>query len=55
MQNGKELWISLIYFAMKNPVDQVHSAWTGRRGSGPLWTEAAQTRPCSGALLAPGA
>jgi hypothetical protein len=29
MQNGKELWISRIYFPMKNPVDRVYGAWTG--------------------------
>jgi hypothetical protein len=41
----------LIYFSIGNvTVDRVHGTWTGRRGSGPPWTEAAQTRGCSGAL-----
>jgi hypothetical protein len=55
MQNGKELWISRIYFPMKNPVDRVYGAWTGRRGSGPPWTEAARTKGLGGALPALGA
>jgi hypothetical protein len=41
----------LIYFSIGNAtVDRVHGTWTGRRGSGPPWTEVAQTRGCSGAL-----
>jgi hypothetical protein len=42
MQNGKELWISQIFFPMENLVDRFYGAWTGRRGSGPPWTEAAR-------------
>jgi hypothetical protein len=52
MQNGKELWISHIYFPMENLVDQMHGAWTRRRGSGPPWTEAAWPKGRSGALPA---
>jgi hypothetical protein len=44
MQNGKELWISQIYFSMENPMDRVHGAWIGRHGLGPPWTEAARWR-----------
>jgi hypothetical protein len=55
MQNGKELWISRIYFPIENPVDRVHGVWIGRHGSGPWWTEAVRTRGHSGALLACGA
>jgi hypothetical protein len=36
-------------------MDRVHGAWTGRRGSGPPWTEAARTRGCGGAMPAHGA
>jgi hypothetical protein len=43
-----------IYFSTENPVDRVHSAWTGRCSLGPLWTEAARTRGCGGALSAHG-
>jgi hypothetical protein len=43
MQNGKELWISRIYFPMVNPMDRVHDAWTRWHDSGP-------SRGCSGAL-----
>jgi hypothetical protein len=50
MQNGKELWISQIYFLMENLVDRVHGTWTGRCGSSLSWTEAAQTRGRGGAL-----
>jgi hypothetical protein len=50
MQNGKELWISRIYFPMENPVAQVHGAWTGWRDLSPSWTEAARTRGHGGAL-----
>jgi hypothetical protein len=32
MQNGRELWISWIYFPMENLVDRVHVAWIGWRG-----------------------
>jgi hypothetical protein len=35
---------------MKNLVDRVHGEWSGRRGSGPWWTEVAQTRWRGGAL-----
>jgi hypothetical protein len=52
MQNGKELWISQIYFPMEHLMDQVHGAWTGRRGSGPPWTEVAQTKGHGYALAA---
>jgi hypothetical protein len=38
MQNGKELWISQIYFSTENPVDRVNDAWTGQHGSGPRRT-----------------
>jgi hypothetical protein len=31
-------------------VDPVHGAWTERCDSGPLWTEAAQTRGHGGAF-----
>jgi hypothetical protein len=54
MQNGKELWISHIYFAMENLMDRVHGAWTERRSSGPPWIEAARTRGRSSALVACG-
>jgi hypothetical protein len=54
MQNGKELWISQIYFLIKNLMDRVHDAWTGRRGLGRPWTEAARIRGCGGALVVRG-
>jgi hypothetical protein len=50
MQNGKELWISQIYFPMENLVDRVHNAWIGQHGLGPPWTEAARTKGRGGAL-----
>jgi hypothetical protein len=52
MQNGRELWISHIYFPMENPVDRVHGAWIGWRDSGPPWTEVTRTKGHGGALLA---
>jgi hypothetical protein len=54
MQNGTKLWISQIYFLMKNPVDRVHGAWIMWRGSGPPSTEAARTKGRGGALSAHG-
>jgi hypothetical protein len=54
MQNSKELCISQIYFPMENPMDWVNGAWTGQRGLGPPWTEAARTSGHSGALAARG-
>jgi hypothetical protein len=36
-------------------MDRVHGAWTGQRGSGPPWTEAAWTGGRGGALLTRGA
>jgi hypothetical protein len=43
------------YFSMGNSVDLVHHLWTGRRGSGPWWTETTQTRGWGGAMSACGA
>jgi hypothetical protein len=54
MQNGKELWNSRIYFPMENLMERVHGLWTGQRGSGPPWIEAAQTRGRGGAWAAHG-
>jgi hypothetical protein len=39
---------------MENPMDQVHDAWTGWRGSGPPWTEVARTRGRGYALASRG-
>jgi hypothetical protein len=55
MQNGKELWISQIYFPKENPVDWVHGVWTGWRGSSPSWIDKAQTGGHNGAMPAWGA
>jgi hypothetical protein len=30
MQNCKELWISRIYFPMKNPMDRARATWVDR-------------------------
>jgi hypothetical protein len=54
MENGKEFWISQIYFPMENLMDRVHGAWTGRRGLGLPWTEAAWTRGQGGTLATRG-
>jgi hypothetical protein len=50
MQNGKELWISQIYFPMENLMERAHDVWTAQHGSGPPWTEAVRTRGHSGGL-----
>jgi hypothetical protein len=46
MQNGKELWISQIYFPMENLVDRVHNAWIGQ----PEQKGAAAPCQCAGAM-----